>query len=183
MIYLYLVLVESYKALNKTDGIAETYTFPRKIEWSSLTLNAAILDKKKKSIEIFIFALLCGASKGRDTTKKSENKNLSWFLFQYNFLKCTRREGLSTLSILISKMSKESVSYCNKVLIRNSIRYSVRYFTFSCNCLVLLIKMIQWIKVNACVHNLLANNLPNLAQFSISIPPVSVRKGLVFWRV
>ena len=41
------------------------------------------------------------------TTKKCENKNLSWFLFYYNFLKCTGCEGLtidwekkiSTLSI------------------------------------------------------------------------------------
>ena len=93
MIYLYLILVESYKALNKTDGIAETYTFPRKIEWSSLTLNAAILDKKKKSIEIFIFALLCGASKGRDTTKKSENKNLSWFYFNTTFWNAHDEKG------------------------------------------------------------------------------------------
>ena len=29
------------------------------------------------------------------TTKKCENKNLTYFFFQYNFQKCTGREGLS----------------------------------------------------------------------------------------
>ena len=30
-----------------------------------------------------------------DTTKKCENKNVGQFLFKYNFLKCTGREGLT----------------------------------------------------------------------------------------
>ena len=29
------------------------------------------------------------------TTKKRENKNLTLFLFQYNYQKCTGREGLN----------------------------------------------------------------------------------------
>ena len=38
------------------------------------------------------------------TTKKCENKNLSWILFQYNFLKCTGWEGL------IQSESREATS-------------------------------------------------------------------------
>ena len=32
-------------------------------------------------------------------TKKCENKNSSYFLFYYNFLKCTGREGLILMTI------------------------------------------------------------------------------------
>ena len=54
--------------------------------FSHLTLNVPIPDKVKKLSQIFIFTLLCGASKGfmkalkeceKNTTKKCENKNLS----------------------------------------------------------------------------------------------------------
>ena len=58
---------------------------------------------------MFIFALLCGASKGFmkalkaykerfEAPQRSVKKNLSWFLFQYNFLKCTGREWLRSSS-------------------------------------------------------------------------------------
>ena len=59
--------------------------------WTSKiwTLPAPILDEEKKLSQIFIFTLLCG------TTKKCKNKNLTYFFFQYNFQKCTGREGLS----------------------------------------------------------------------------------------
>ena len=41
-----------------------------------------------------------------DTTKKCENKNSSYLLFYYNFLKCTAREGLKSLySILVAPKS------------------------------------------------------------------------------
>ena len=64
-----------------------------------LTLPVPIPAEEKKLSEIFIFTLLCGASKGFmkafwGTTKKCENKNLTQFLFQYNFQKCTGRKGL-----------------------------------------------------------------------------------------
>ena len=35
------------------------------------------------------------------TTKKYENKNLSPFLFYYNFLKCTGRDGLTIWLVLL----------------------------------------------------------------------------------
>ena len=44
------------------------------------------------------------------TTKKCENKNLTLFLFQYNFQKCTGREGLKQNIVkykLVKKYLKE----------------------------------------------------------------------------
>ena len=62
------------------------------------------LGRREKFKLNFFFTLLCGASKGfmkaflhktfRGTTKKYENKNLTLFLFQYNFQISKGREGL-----------------------------------------------------------------------------------------
>ena len=64
--------------------------------------NTTYTDDKLNQVKFF-FTLLCGASKGfmkafldktfRGTTKKCENKNLTLFLFQYNFQISTGREG------------------------------------------------------------------------------------------
>ena len=73
-----------------------------------LTVPVPIPDEEKKLTWIFIFVLLCGTSKdfmkalkaflkSFQAPQRSENKNLSWFLFYYNFLKCTGREGLRWL--------------------------------------------------------------------------------------
>ena len=59
-----------------------------------LTVPILVPDDERKLAWIFIFTLRYGASKGIhkifcNTTKKWEKKKISYFLFEYNFLKCT----------------------------------------------------------------------------------------------
>ena len=58
------------------------------------------------------------------TTKKCENKNLSYFLFQYNFLKCAGREGLifylhKVCKLKRTKKSKFCLIYLSNDQIKN----------------------------------------------------------------
>ena len=77
-----------------------------------LSLSVLFPDTEKKLTQIFIFALLCGAS------KKFENKDLSKFLFYYSFLKCTVWEGLFLDLIIMEMLKKSSASLqkrCTKI--------------------------------------------------------------------
>ena len=58
----------------------------------SLTLNVPIPDKKKKTTLIFIFTLLCGASKSFMKAFKAPQRSEN----QHKLLKCTGPEGLKS---------------------------------------------------------------------------------------
>ena len=73
------------------------------IKWKSLSRNILIFNpshrnnpgrREKNQVNFLILACLCGVLHKTfwDTTKKCQDKNLTLFLSQYNFQKCTKRE-------------------------------------------------------------------------------------------
>ena len=68
----------------------------------NMTLLLPIPDEEKKLSSIFIFTLLCGALKGfRATTKKCENKNLTYF---FNSIQLSEIHGTGRDNIYKQKL-------------------------------------------------------------------------------
>ena len=69
--------------------------------------NPAGRDKNK--LNFYFHTSLCYLKRSYDTTKKSENKILTQFSFQYNFQKCAGRKGLT-----FSKTPRPFPNLCHK---------------------------------------------------------------------